>query len=114
NKSTRRSYKHFGSYGAMIEKQKCERSSKATLAFFSFPPAVNLRTHRFDYRKNHQQRKEHQRLNQRQTQNHHGLNAAGGSRIPRRAFTGGRAYARLSNRPAKNRNREPDAGSEGH
>ena len=42
------------------------------------------------------QREQHQRLDQRQTQNHHRLNFAGRSRIPRGAFTGRSADARLA------------------
>src|SRR5258708_9678540 len=67
-----------------------------------------------NYSKDDQQRKKHERLDQRQTQNHHGLNFSCSSRIPRGALTGRCADARLSNSTTKNRNRETDAGRERH
>ena len=57
--------------------------------------------------------KQHQRLDQCQSQNHHGLNAACCSRIARRAFARRRTNARLADGATEYCDGETNAGSQG-
>ena len=73
---------------------------------------VSRRLTRANNRKDHQQRKQHQRFDQREAENHHRLNTTSGSRVTSCAFTSGRANARLSDRSTEHCDRETDTSGE--
>ncbi len=79
----------------VAQKNKCGRDPEVPPASSKTSCVSKLGFHEHDH-----QRKKNQRFNQRQTQNHHGLNLGRRTRIARRAFAGRRADARLSQRTA--------------
>ena len=66
----------------------------------------------FDDCEDNQQCKQHQRFDQSQTENHHGLNTTGSAGVACRAFDGCRCNARLAERAQSRRDGETETGGE--